>query len=198
MRGIATIDWQPDADAAAVWVTSRTGLNVGHHNAVTVDFAADSDAERKVHQLTRSSWVLLTDGSVLPEDFIVGDALRVADLHDWIGETLALQEAVRQAIAAYKKRTRSASMTDPVFVAPPEADVFITDNDSPKGRTFGTANFLQRVWSQWLRTDEERRRRTVQPRTGASPWVMPAELNADTVADFPSRLADRVVVQPVV
>jgi hypothetical protein len=198
VRGIAIIDWQPGAQTAAVWVTRRRGLEVGHVNAVDVDFTTETDAEETIHTLTRCSGVLLTQGSTLPSNFIDGAPLSVDDLSDLVVETEALQTAVLEAIAQYKRRTRTTAMTDPIFEAAPEANAFLGDDSDAAARAFGTANYLQRLWAQWLRTDEERRKRTVQPRTGVTPWVMPAELNADTVADFPSRFADRVVIQPVV
>lgn len=56
---------------------------------------------------------------------------------------------------------------------------------------------IEKVRSHWLRTDEERRRRTVRPRTGESPWIMPEELNQAEVAEFPPAFAARVRSQPL-
>lgn len=198
MRGIATIDWQPNATEAAVWVTRRRGLEVGHVNAVRVDFTTKKDAKETIHALTRCSGVLLTKGSSLPPDFVDGSPLSVDDLTGFLMEVTDLRAAVLDAIDHYKRRTRSTSMTVPIFEPAPDVSASLSDRDDATARAFGTANYMQRLWTQWLRTDEERRKRTVQPRTGATPWVMPAEMNSDVVSDFPPRFADRVVVQPVV
>jgi hypothetical protein len=56
----------------------------------------------------------------------------------------------------------------------------------------------QHAWKSWLRTDEERRRRTVQPRTGVTPWAMPEAMNGPTVPDFPTHFSEHVHLQPLV
>lgn len=198
MRGIATIDRQPEAEVVAVWVTSRQGQDAAHANAVVIDFAADPNAVEKVRSLTRCCAVLVTDGSTLHGLPVEGAPLESADLDALLVEVAERQEAVRDAIRDYKRRTRSSALIEPQFAEAPTASDFVHKDDSASARAFAMANFLQRAWTSWLRTDEERRRRTVQPKTGLTPWVMPEEMNEPTVSDFPARFASRLNEQPLV
>lgn len=198
MHGIATIDRQPGSDSIVVWLTKRTEpLRADHTNAVSIDAASDSQAMEKVHSLTRCCAVLATEGSVLEGLPIEGEPLTVADIDALVAATEAHQRSILDAVGAYKRRTRSPSLKDPEFSKSPTAADFAPSDDSAAQRTLSTANYAARAWSAWLRTDEERRRRTTRPTTGETPWMMPEELNSSQVAPVPATLAARFYEQPL-
>lgn len=199
MLGFTTIDSQPGRSQIAVWRTSRIQeLQVGHVNAVVIDVEADPDVEKKVHSLTRESAVLLTDGSTISGLPIAGTPATTADLGDLLAEIAERQAAIVEAVAAYKRKSRSKTLIDPEFPDPPIAAHFEASDDTSPARALAQANFARAVWMSWLKTDDERRRRTVQPRTEITPWIMPEELNAPNVPDLPARFAARIQLQPAV
>ncbi len=106
--------------------------------------------------------------------------------------------AILEAVADYKRRTRSKTLTEPMFPPSPRAADFQPAEDTASQRAFTTANYLGKVWSRWLKTDEERRRRTARPKRGETPWIMPDDLNAPEVAEFPSAFAAPIHEQPLV
>lgn len=198
MRGIATIDRQPGSETIAIWVTNREALVAKHTNAVVVDLAADSEAMEKVRSLTRCSVILVTDGTVLDGLPVEGKPLTTADIHALVGATEAHQETILGAVADYKRRTRSSTLKDPAYPTRAESEDFVPTEDTPSARAFATANYVGRAWSAWLQTDDERRRRTARPKTGESPWIMPADLNDAEVAVFPPSFAARLREQALV
>ena len=199
MRGIATIDRRLNSDIIAIWQTSAVEpLRADHVNAVLIDLASDPEAIKKVRSLTRDCGVLLTDGSSIDGLPLVGEPLTIADIEDLVSETESHQEAVLAAIADYKRRTGSFSLKDPVFPMSPKAANHLPSEDVPAQRALATASFLARAWTVWLRSDEERRRRTVRPKTGETPWIMPAELNSPDVATFPAPFMALINVKPLV
>jgi hypothetical protein len=198
VRGIATIDRQPDSDTIAVWITNRLAAEVSNSNAVVIDAANDPDAMEKVRSLTRCCVVLVTEGSVLDGLPVEGEPLTRADIALLLEATQEHQQAILDAIAAFKRRGGSKAHKEPTFnVAPDPAD-FVPAEDTPSQRALTTANYFGRAWRAWLRTDEERRRRTARPRTGETPWIMPNDLNAPEVVEFPEAFAARVHEQALV
>lgn len=192
MDGIATIDRQGVSDTVVVWLTKLIEpLRADHTNAVSIDFTSDEKASEKVHSLTRGCAVLATPGSDL--DGLPLDTSE--DIEALVAATKEHQAAILDAIGAYKKRTRSMNLKEPEFPKTPVAQDFTAIDDSPSQRTLSLANFAARAWTVWLKTDEERRRRTVHPSTGKSPWVMPEGLDSLRVEVLPNVLADRVHVQ---
>lgn len=199
VRGIAVLDRQPGSDAAAVWITSRgLGLDVANVNAVVLDLASDPDATEKVRALTRCCVVLATNGTTLDGWPIEGEPFVEADLDSLLAEIAEHQQRITDAVKAYKSRTHSKTLAEPLFPPVPNAEDFAPDEDTASRRAFMLANYVGRVWGSWLKTDEERRRRTVQPKTGATPWVMPDDMNEQTTPDFPPAFASRVIEQPLV
>jgi len=199
VQGIATIDRQPGSETIVVWVTKRLEpLRADNTNAVAIDAASDPKAMDKVHSLTRCCAVLVTEGSVLEGLPVEGEPLTVADIDALVAETEAHQQAILDAVSAYKRRTRSANLKDPTFPKSPAVADFTPSDDSPSQRALGTANYVGRAWSAWLKTDEERRRRTARPKTGETPWMMPDELNSPEVALLPAKLVARFREQPLV
>jgi hypothetical protein len=198
MRGICTIDRQPGSGTIAVWITGRADITASHTNAVVIDVTTDPDAMEKVRSLSRCCVVLSTEGTKLDGLPIDGDPLTRADVSDLLTEAEESQRRILDAITAYKRRTRSNSLVEPTFPPSPSLNQFKPETDEPSARAFATANYVRSAWTVWLSTDEERRRRTVQPRTGTSPWIMPEEMNGSTVPDFPARFASRLREQELV
>lgn len=198
MRGIAVIDKQAGAAHIAVWITSRYGAQASNANAVVIEADGDPDAVKKVRSLTRCCAVLATDGTKLDGLPIEGEPLSVADVDVLLDEVEAQQARILEAIADYKRRTRSKALIEPTFPARPAREDFRPSEATASQRAFTTANFLGMAWSTWLKTDEERRRRTEQPKTGKTPWIMPEDMNSATVPDFPEQFAKRLHEQPLV
>lgn len=199
MRGIAVVDRQPDSDVIAVWITTRGfGLDATNVNAVDIDAAGDLDAVEKVRSLTRCCVVLATSGTTLDGLPIAGAPLHEADLDLLVAETLEHQQRITEAVKSYKARGGSNGLVEPTFPLPVNPEDFMPDADTASRRAFCLAKYAGRVWSSWLRTDEERRKRTVQPKTGRTPWVMPDDMNEPTTPDFPPSFASRLREQELV
>jgi hypothetical protein len=199
MMGIATVDRIMGEAFVAIWLTNRSAaLEATHGNAVVIDLVNDPDAIEKVRSLTRLYAVLVTNGTDTDGLPIEGQPLTVSDIDAWVAETEAHQQAIEAAVDDYKRRTRQKGLVPPTFPVSPSWADFTPSENTPGKRALATANYVARVWTNWLKTDEERRRRTVQPKTGKTPWIMPEELNQAEVAEFPSAFAARVQSQPLV
>src|SRR5262245_48649589 len=197
--GIATIDRQPYSCTIAVWLTTRSmPLEARHTNAVVIDLVNDPLATKKVRSLTRCYVVLATEGSSLDGMPIDGKPMTVADMAGLLAEAEAQQVRILAAVDEFKQGTRSRNLVEPTFPVSPNVEDFVPAEDTASSRALATANYLRRVWTVWLKTDEQRRRRTVQPKTGKTPWIMPAALNGSIVPDFPAEFARRLRVQPLV
>ncbi|WP_298891720.1 hypothetical protein [uncultured Serinicoccus sp.] len=197
MRGIAVVDRQLDAGQIAVWNTSRDGDRATNVNAVVIDANNDPGATEKVLSLVHRCVVLRTEGTTLEGLPIEGEALDVADIAALLDEVEAQQSRILDAIADYKRAIRSRTLIAPTFPSRPSPEDFSPAEDTPSLRALTTANYFARAWTTWLETDEQRRRRTVQPVTGTSPWIMPESMNAATVPDFPASFTDRLYVQGI-
>lgn len=195
MRGVAVVDYQPNAGQLAVWIAARDGNQATNVNAVVIDMQDDPEATTKVHSLVHRCVVVGTEGTTLDGLPIEGNALGVADVSALLDEVEAQQSRILDAIADHKRRTRSTSLVEPTFPTRPAADDFVPVEDTASQRALSMANYFGRSWSAWLKTDEERRRRTVQPATGTTPWIMPESMNAATVSDFPEGFAGRLHIQ---
>lgn len=199
MRGFATIDNQPGSELVAVWITALVERQrAGHTNAVCVDKVSDPDAPRKLRSLTRGYAVLLTEGSTLDALPIEGKPLSVADIEALVSETEDHQDRITAAVAEHAAKTRNKSLVPPVFSPSPMPADFGVDEETATSRALKTANYAARAWTGWLATDEQRRRRTIQPRTDKTPWIMPEDLNDPTVAVFPPGFATHIHSQPLV
>lgn len=195
MRGIAVVDRQLDAEQIAVWTTSRDGARATNVNAVVIDANNDPDAMPKLLSLVHRCVVLKTEGTTLDGLPIEGETLDVADVASLLDEVEAQQSQILDAIAAYRRATRSSTLVTPTFLARPAPEDFAPAEDTPSRRALAAANYFGRSWTTWLETDEERRRRTVQPTKGTTPWIMPESMNGATVPDFPEAFAGRLHVQ---
>lgn len=185
MHWIATVDRQRDAEEVAVWVTSNTpGDRAMNVNAVVMN-VDDPDTTQKFVSLTQDRILLLTDGSSLEGLPFEGDPIGAGDLERLLDEVSDHQAAILAAIADYRRRTKSKSLVDPKFTSRPSRDLFVPSDDTPSGRALALANFAKAIWTAWLQTDLERIKRTVQPKTGLTPWIMPAEASDQATSDFP-------------
>ncbi|RJS45327.1 hypothetical protein [Nocardioides cavernaquae] len=196
MRSIVTIDRQSADESVAIWVTSRGGSHAVHANAVVIE-SDDPMLVEKVRSLTRCAVVLVTAGTTLDGFPVDGMPLSEEHLHGFIAEIEEHRSRISSVVADYKRKSRSRTLTEPEFpaISPVDgADSHLTASE----RAFALANEVMRLWSAWLETDEERRKRTVQPRTGLTPWVMPIDMNNAKIPDFPDRFLAAMTVQSVV
>jgi hypothetical protein len=195
MLGFAVVDSQPGSDATAVWLTSRVAPDrADHTNAVTLA-SDDSDQGRKFRSLVADRIVLLTPGSEAP--CALSNVATIEMLETVTEEIELLQSRIVEAVANYSERTRSKNLVRPTFdVAPSPRDLDLSGG-SPALRALATANLLGRLWTCWLRTEEQRRRRSFDPKKGTSPWIMPDDMSAVDVAELPPSLSDEERPQPV-
>jgi hypothetical protein len=140
--GFATVDHQIGSGTAAVWLTNRSSATTATHgNAVRVDLREDSDGLKKIHALTRDRFVLLTDRSTTEGLPLSTEPLTTDGLNGFVAETVGLQSLI-----GMPPQTPVPALREP-------------DEDIATKRALETANYLARVWSEWLRTDNERRKR---------------------------------------
>ncbi|MEZ5130334.1 MAG: hypothetical protein R2763_01210 [Mycobacterium sp.] len=150
----------------------------------------DDEYGNKIYALTAGRIVVLTEGSAA--DDLFEHALGVSRFDDLIAETTARQLLIEKAITEYMVRTKNKNLVIPNFPAPPMLSG--ETPAEPQFRALAVANYVAALWSRWLFTEEQRLRRTTDPRTGRSPWIMPEELASPEVLEFPPRFAE--VVQP--
>lgn len=190
LRGIATVHRHSD-DRIAMWQTSRVGAyRVQHVNAVVLDVSEDPDWWHKVEQFTAGTAVLLTPGTRCIVD-IDGAPLSISDVAELVDETSERAASITDAVARYRVEKRAYGLVEPTFPRSPGRETFALEEKTPEAEARAIADYLAAAWEMWLRVDEERRRRTVQPKTGTTPWIMPVELNSPDVADFPARFQER-------
>ena len=171
------------SETLAIWLVSRTApAEASSTNAVVVDLG-DEHARRKVHWLTRDRVVVATPGSDL------GD-LPISNGHstELVGEFI-------EAIRSYTASRRGQKLVEPTFPTEPQLP-----DDWPatcQDRALELAQLVSRAWTNWLVSDGERLRRTTQPRTGRTPWIMPTDLNQQELLALPPALAGRLRPEPV-
>lgn len=193
MLGFAIVDRQPTATATAVWLTTHVGgTTVQHTNAVVLDHD-DVRFGEKLHALTADRIVVLTAGSGADELF---EYPVTADfLEGLIVETAAQQLLIEKAIIDYMSRTKNKNLVIPDFPSPPT--LHAGTQTEPELRALEVANYVAAVWSCWLVAEEQRVRRTSEPRTGKSPWIMPEELSAPEIEPFPKAFSAGVNPEPL-
>jgi hypothetical protein len=146
-----------------------------------------------VRNLTADRAVVLTNGSTPPLPF--AHALSVDAFDGLLDETSGHQQLIADAVAGYAARTKNRNLTTPEFSAAPQLK--IDSRDEPAYRTLSVANYVAAVWSAWLATDEQRVRRTINPRTGTPPWIIPEALGSPALAEFPPKFGQLVKPEPV-
>lgn len=198
MLGFAIVDHRAECGTAAVWLISLLASNrADHTNAVTINLDSDDDALKKLHALTRDRLVLLTAGSTSDGLPVTSSTLSIEDVASLAEHTEAHQDRIVEAIDAYAKRTKNQNLVRPTFDRAVSPDEFVPSEDTPTQRAFQAANYAARVWTNWLTTDEERRKRSENPRTKKSPWIMPAEMSSKVIEPLPATFAKAFSVQPL-
>lgn len=192
MQGFAIIDQQPGDRYIAVWATNRTSAQRATHvHAVVIDKDEVEDIHSMLRSLTYDKAVLLTDGSVR-DDLPAGVVPLTEDaIKDLIWETGQHAQRIEDAVWEHRRRHGTVT-TMPVFPGEPQRVHNALDGPWAKSRAFETANYLASAWSNWLATDEQRRRRTVRPQDGQTPWMMPEEMNTSQIVPIPEAMASRV------
>lgn len=192
MLGFAIVDRQPTADSTAVWLTCHIeGSRVNHTNAVVIAHD-DERHDAKVWALTADRAVVLTDGTTPPLPFV--HALNVDAFDGLINATSAHQRRIADAVAAAQSSKRKLASPDFPRTVP---KLMVDERDEPAYRALSLANYVARVWEAWLATDEQRVRRTIDPKTGKPPWIMPEELGDPMLAEFPSEFAEIAKPEPI-
>lgn len=198
MLGFAVVDHRAESGIAAVWLTSRLAANTADHtNAVTIELETDEDALKKVHALTRDRLVVMTQGSTSKGLPITSNTLTLEDVGSLASETLDHQARIIEAIDAYAKKTKNSNLARPAFNKPISLDLFVPSEDTATQRAFQTANYVARAWTDWLATDDERRKRSENPRTKKAPWIMPDGMNSKVIEELPAAFIERFVPQPL-
>ncbi len=194
MLGFAVVDRLPSGDTTAVWLTSRVEPDRAEHtNAVTLS-DSDPDWDRKFRSLIADRIALLTPGSDAPS--FLCNAVSVEVLENFRREIDQLQSRIVDAVTEYSERTRSKNLVRPTFSPTPSPDDLDLSSRNPALRALATANLLQRLWTCWLVTEEQRRRRSIDPKNGTSPWIMPEDMSAAAIAELPPCLSDKSSLQP--
>ena len=192
MLGFAAVDRR--SETIAIWLVSRTDpAEASSTNAVVVDLACEH-ALQKVHSLTRDRIVITTPGSDLT-GLPIGDGHPTALLGEFIDATRAHQRAIVEAVRSYAASRRGQKLVEPAFPAEPQLPEAwpATCQD----RALELAGLVSRAWTNWLVSDGERLRRTTQPRTGKTPWIMPGELNQPELMALPPALTEKLRPEPV-
>ncbi|MCV7051270.1 hypothetical protein H7H82_11800 [Mycobacterium heidelbergense] len=194
MLGFAIVDRQPKANATAVWLTSRVegSLLVNHTNAVVVQHD-DERHDDTVWALTADRAVVLTQGTTPPISFV--HALGIEAFDVLIDETAARQQLIADAVTAYAQKTRNRNLVIPDF-SKDRPKLTMDVRNEPEFRALSVANYVAQVWRTWIITDEQRVRRTINPKTKKPPWIMPEELGDPVVAEFPPEFAELAKPEP--
>lgn len=196
MVRVVTVDRQAGQAKAAFWITTQGSVSDrSHANAVVVDLEGNTEAARMTRSLTRDCYILITDGTTLDELPVEGSVLHMADIEDLVAITEAHQAAILEAVDDYRERTHSQSIVSPEFPPSPELTHHAPNQDSPPQRALAAANFLAKAWVNWLKTEDERLRRTVRPKTGETPWMMPKGLDQPSVTTLPPAFLVRATLQ---
>jgi hypothetical protein len=195
MLGFAIVDRQPPAKATAVWLTCHLdGCRVNHTNAVVI-LHDDDRHDVKVWNLTADRAVVLTDGTTPP--IVFKHALAVDAFAGLLEETSVYHQRIIEAVADYAKRTKNKNLVAPAF-ARNRVELKPDSRDEPAYRALSVANYVRDAWAAWLGTEEQRVRRTINPRTGKPPGIMPDELGSTELADFPAEFGKLVLPEPLV
>ncbi|QSM41553.1 hypothetical protein IN842_14265 [Mycobacteroides abscessus subsp. abscessus] len=165
---------------------------MGHTNAVVIR-RDDECHDHKVWSLTAGRAVVLTAGTTPPLAFQY--SLGVDAFDNLVRETSDHQKSIAAAVADYAQRGKNPNLVIPTFPNAPQLATHI--RDEPAYRALSVANYVAGVWAAWLGADEQRLRRSVDPRTGEPPWIMPEELGSTVLAEFPQGFAQLVHPEPV-
>lgn len=121
-------------------------------------------------------------------------ALGVDAFDRLVDETLAYRRRIAEAVAAARTPKRNLVMPDFPRMVPKLA---VDGRNESQFRALSVANYVAAVWGFWLATDEQRVRRTINPKTGESLEIMSEELGAPVLAQFPPEFAELVKPEPL-
>ena len=135
--------------------------------------------------------LLTSDLTGLP----ISDGHPTALLGEFIDATRTHQRAIVEAVRSYAASHKGQKLVEPTFPAEPQ----LPENwpETCQDRALELAGLVGRAWTNWLVSDGERLRRTTQPRTGKTPWIMPGELNQPELLALPPALAEKLRPEPV-
>lgn len=194
--GFAVIDCVAGSGQVAVWLISRVAAaETASTNAVVLDLLDDGQAHRKIHAMTRQRVVLQTPGSDCEALPLTDPVAHLSSLDAIVDYADAMLVEIKQAIEAYARRVRSKSLAVPAPHRPSLGAP--SDEGLPSARALAGANMLRQAWDYWLRVEQERVRRTVQPKTGTGPWIMPPGLDSPSIRVLPDEWMARAVQQPL-
>lgn len=198
LLGFAVVDAHPDCEEIAVWLVSLIpGNHVAKTNAVLVeDRHGGGRRDDQLRALTRDRIVVETPGSGPLPEFIDqpsswGLVLRFGQI------VQQHQDAIIRSVDDFARQAKNRKLARPDFSALPDLDSFVPGKSAVL-RALETAVVLEAVWRCWIESEDERVRRTVNPRTGKTPWMMPHELNDHLVNVLPGDLVSASRVQAVV
>lgn len=197
MHRFVTIDRQGEGEEIALWTTTLTSPTGASHTNAHVFDLRDGDSLRKIRAVTAHCPVLITPHTTLDDLPPTGPILTIKHIEELVEFTEVQRSAVLAAVDDYKRRTRSKNIVAPEFAKAPRATDYLPASDEPGKRALALANFLAAAWNAWLTTEEQRLRRTVRPKTGETPWMMPDHLNSPVLAWFPPELSQLLEVEHV-
>lgn len=181
MLGFATVDLSTRDHRLTVWLTSP-GLDTAsaptHTNAVSFDFA-EKDVSRRAWSMTCDRYVVLTDRTPADHEVLAEWGVKPCDLAMLAKQTVAAQEVVMSAFAAYAARPGKAELVEPSMLAlPTPLDQASLQTCTPEQVTLAAANQVRRIWTAWLGAERERVKRWMYMpggRKGEKPALLPAE-----------------------
>lgn len=203
MLGFAVIDRQPSATETAVWLTSRVAdARANHTNAVVIAHN-DPDHDKKIRALVTDRVVVFTENTDPPVE--LAHAIGLDAFDGLIAEAQRHQGRIDEAVEFSRTHKLGAggavtkiskrNLTDPDYPRQ-TPELLPADSDDAAHRALATANYIARCWEFWLRTDEQRVRRTVNAKTGKPPGLMPPGLDNPVLTEFPPSFADATQPEP--
>lgn len=183
MIGFAVMDAR-EGSPLAVWHTGRTRATMANHTNAVVISDDDPDATKKLDSLCFDRIVVLTPGSRSDRGH-----LDLADLEVIREATVARFQEITEAITAHARRSRNSKLKYPTLPDAPTLDE--PSADESHYRALASADYLSRLWSDWLSVEDMRLTRTLSPK-GVTPWMMPQHLNDPEIQALPAQLLQKV------
>jgi hypothetical protein len=184
-----------ESSKLAVWCLAMTGpSSVEAVNAVVLDADECARVEGILHRQ-----VVVGRVEDMPEGLPARSVRSVDDVVEALrAATDELRQEIVAAIASHDKRNRTR-LVRPDWVCRQPGELGALPTDLAR-RTLAQANLVKARWQEWLDAEKQRLRRSRSPRTGESPYIMPAELSMLNARPLPPSLGvdDLVVPTPKV
>lgn len=185
--GFAVADYAASNGTVMLWLVSRTSTaEATNTNAVVVNLETDPNAETKIASLLHNRVVVFTGEDHFPLPVSVRTSVYTDLLRVWRECCSELDDSILKAIDAYVDQNPNAKLVRPEL-SPPDIHNNLDSLDQVQ-RALTVANNLRKVWTHWLSLEQERSRRTIQPKTGASPWIMPVDLSDPNISEVPAAI----------